>query len=96
MDRPARTTEAESANVAEPDDRSASDGRPVPDESASPQLVLARRMHALGFLADGVAHDRVRVLRGALARAADEGRRLAGQSRRGTAVAVAGDDWSEF
>jgi methyl-accepting chemotaxis protein len=29
-------------------------------------------------------------------RAADEGRRLAGQSRRGTAVAVAGDDWSEF
>ncbi|RZL55483.1 MAG: methyl-accepting chemotaxis protein [Sphingomonas sp.] len=29
-------------------------------------------------------------------RAADEGRRIAGQSHRGTAVAVAGDDWSEF
>ena len=52
MDRPARTTEAVSANVPTPDDR------PVPDDPTAPaELVLARRMHALGFLADGVAHD---------------------------------------
>ena len=52
MDRPARTTEAVSANVPAPDDR------PVPDDPSAPSgLVLARRMHALGFLADGVAHD---------------------------------------
>lgn len=52
MDRPARTNEAVSANVPAPDDR------PVPDlPAAPPELLLARRMHALGFLADGVAHD---------------------------------------
>ena len=52
MDRPARTKEAVSANVPAPDDR------PVPDDPTAPaELVLARRMHALGFLADGVAHD---------------------------------------
>ena len=52
MDRPARTTEAVSANVPAPDDR------PVPDDPTAPaELALARRMHALGFLADGVAHD---------------------------------------
>ena len=52
MDGPAPTTEAVSANVPAPDDR------PVPDDATAPaELVLARRMHALGFLADGVAHD---------------------------------------
>ena len=49
MDRPPRTNEAVSANVPAPDDR------PVPDlPAAPPELLLARRMHALGFLADGV------------------------------------------
>ena len=52
MDRPPRTNEAVSANVPAPDDR------PVPDRPTAPaELLLARRMHALGFLADGVAHD---------------------------------------
>jgi CheY-like chemotaxis protein len=52
MDHPARTTEAVSANVPAPDDRA------VPDDPTAPaELALARRMHALGFLADGVAHD---------------------------------------
>ena len=52
MDRPPRTNEAVSANVPAPDDG------PVPDGPTAPaELLLARRMHALGFLADGVAHD---------------------------------------
>jgi CheY-like chemotaxis protein len=58
MDRPA-PEEAETADVAAPDHPREPPTPLEPETPVAPaaELALAERMHALGFLADGIAHD---------------------------------------